>query len=339
MNAPLDAIDGAALRSLLLASRRLPAAARDFVQDQAGMFSPATVAQLNERIGELQRADRQGDRRRHDAVAERMRRCRAPPNAAFSQQSVNGVLIFIARDDRRDIIVPDRAGVASGLVYARRAALDPHRDGGAVSRRELRRRHHRRSRRPFSTSIAPISAACSSARIERVERRRPARAARFDQRSTHLDVLVDRHRGRRLSDLALDSARALGAALLRRLAGSAAQAGPAGRTRLRTRLRPRLRIRRRRKLLERIARRSRRRVARQRAVPRRRWNRAAQAGQIPADTGGGWGAAIPAVGRAIAGQADMGGASGGDWSGGGFGGDAGGGGDFGGGGGDSGGGW
>ena len=46
---------------------------------------------------------------------------------------------------------------------------------------------------------------------------------------------------------------------------------------------------------------------------------------------GGW--------QSDAGQADIGGASGGDWSGGGFGGDMGGGGDFGGGGGDSGGGW
>ena len=35
-------------------------------------------------------------------------------NTAFSQQAVNGVLIFIARDDRRDIIVPDRAGVQAG---------------------------------------------------------------------------------------------------------------------------------------------------------------------------------------------------------------------------------
>ena len=35
-------------------------------------------------------------------------------NTAFSQQAVNGVLIFIARDDRRDIIVPDRAGSQAG---------------------------------------------------------------------------------------------------------------------------------------------------------------------------------------------------------------------------------
>ena len=33
---------------------------------------------------------------------------------AFSQANVNGVLIFIARDDRRDIIVPDHAGVQAG---------------------------------------------------------------------------------------------------------------------------------------------------------------------------------------------------------------------------------
>ena len=32
----------------------------------------------------------------------------------FAQQNVNGVLIFIAKDDRRDIIVPDRAGVQAG---------------------------------------------------------------------------------------------------------------------------------------------------------------------------------------------------------------------------------
>ena len=34
--------------------------------------------------------------------------------SAFSQQNVNGVLIFVARDDRRDIIVPDRAGARAG---------------------------------------------------------------------------------------------------------------------------------------------------------------------------------------------------------------------------------
>jgi hypothetical protein len=61
-----------------------------------------------------------------------------------------------------------------------------------------------------------------------------------------------------------------------------------------------------------------------------------QAGQLPADTGGGWGGTDASGGgwQSDAGQADLGGASSGDWSGGGFGG-----GDFGGGGGDSGGGW
>jgi uncharacterized protein len=64
-----------------------------------------------------------------------------------------------------------------------------------------------------------------------------------------------------------------------------------------------------------------------------------EAGQIAPDAGGGWGGTDSAGFQSDAGQADVGGASSGDWSGGGFGGDFGGGGDDGGGGGDSGGGW
>lgn len=91
----------------------LVASARDFVQDQAGMFSAATVAQLNERISSFNAATGKeivvmtvpslGGATLQSAAA-----------SAFSQQSVNGVLIFIARDDRRDIIVPDRTGVQAG---------------------------------------------------------------------------------------------------------------------------------------------------------------------------------------------------------------------------------
>ena len=97
-------------RCLRARSRWPPRAAGrggDFVQDQAGMFSAATVAQLNERIASFNAqtgkeivvvtAPSLGGATLQSAAAN-----------AFSQQSVNGVLIFIARDDRRDIIVPDR---------------------------------------------------------------------------------------------------------------------------------------------------------------------------------------------------------------------------------------
>jgi uncharacterized membrane protein YgcG len=99
--------------ALALTLPALPAAARDFVQDQAGMFSASTVSSLNERIGAFNAQTGKeivvmtvpslGTATLQDAA-----------NTAFSQQAVNGVLIFIARDDRRDIIVPDRAGQQAG---------------------------------------------------------------------------------------------------------------------------------------------------------------------------------------------------------------------------------
>jgi uncharacterized membrane protein YgcG len=93
---------------LLAAAGASPAYARDFVQDQAKMFSDATVTQLNARIGSFNAQTGKeivvvttpslGGATLQDGA-----------QAAFTQQNVNGVLIFIARDDRRDIIVPDGA--------------------------------------------------------------------------------------------------------------------------------------------------------------------------------------------------------------------------------------
>ncbi len=90
-----------------------PVAARDFVQDQAGMFSQAAVAQLNARISNFNAQTGKeivvvttpslGGASLQDAA-----------QTAFAQHNVNGVLIFIVRDDRRDIIVPDRAGAQAG---------------------------------------------------------------------------------------------------------------------------------------------------------------------------------------------------------------------------------
>src|SRR5690242_12113187 len=97
----------------LIALAAAPALARDFVQDQAGMFSAATVAQLNERIGNF---NSQTGKEVVVVTTPSLggATLQAAATSAFEQQGVNGVLIFIARDDRRDIIVPDRAGARAG---------------------------------------------------------------------------------------------------------------------------------------------------------------------------------------------------------------------------------
>jgi len=97
----------------LVASLAAPAAARDYVQDGAGMFSKQMIDRVDGRIDAFNRATGKeivvvtvpslDGANLQDAAAK-----------AFSQQNVDGVLIFIARDDRRDIIVPDRAGVRAG---------------------------------------------------------------------------------------------------------------------------------------------------------------------------------------------------------------------------------
>lgn len=90
-----------------------PALAKDFVQDQAGMFSPSTVQQLNTRIGNFNAQTGK------EIIVQTVPSVsggdvqQAAQNA-FSQQQVNGVLIFIDKGDRKDWIVPDRAAVRSG---------------------------------------------------------------------------------------------------------------------------------------------------------------------------------------------------------------------------------
>lgn len=97
----------------LVASLAAPAYARDFVQDGAGMFSKGAIAQVDQRIATFNQATGKevvvvtvpslNGAALQDAAAK-----------TFSEQNVNGVLIFIARDDRRDIIVPDRSGAQAG---------------------------------------------------------------------------------------------------------------------------------------------------------------------------------------------------------------------------------
>jgi uncharacterized protein len=100
------AVAAAAIATLSLA---LPAAARDtFVQDDAHMFSAATVTTLNERIGDFNRRTGKEvvvvtvpslDGKPAPDVAEKL----------FAEKQVNGVMIFLAKAEKKDGIIGDRA--------------------------------------------------------------------------------------------------------------------------------------------------------------------------------------------------------------------------------------
>jgi uncharacterized protein len=90
-----------------------PAGATGYVQDQAGMFAAGTVAQLNERITNFN-AQTGKEIVVITTPSLGVATLQSAAQSAFAQQNVNGVLIFIARNDRKDIIVPDRAGLAAG---------------------------------------------------------------------------------------------------------------------------------------------------------------------------------------------------------------------------------
>ena len=301
-----------------------PAVATDFVQDQAGMFSAATVAQLNERIGSFNASTGK-------AVvvvttpSSGGASVQSAASNAFAEQHINGVLIFVARDDRRDIILPDRAATQAGWFTP------------AVTRQIRTAMESQFRAENYDAGITGAVDAVLAVYRSHAAGGQPAAvagsAARTRWQGVHLPM-VDRHRRRkRLLTRTLDSARRFGAALLRR--GHAA--GRRSARRLRTGLRSGVRvwrIRWRRKLLEGFA----QAVSAARGLATNSFagtgwptHRSSAATQPLADSGG-W--------QNDAGQADMSGAGvSGDWSGGGFGSDSGGGGDFGGGGGDSGGGW
>ena len=91
----------------------LPATAKTFVQDQAGMFSAATVDSLNTKLSNFNAQTNK------EIVVQTVPSVaggdvRTAAQNAFAQQQVNGVLIFISRDDRKDYVVPDRAAVQAG---------------------------------------------------------------------------------------------------------------------------------------------------------------------------------------------------------------------------------
>ncbi|HET9029340.1 MAG TPA: TPM domain-containing protein [Candidatus Aquilonibacter sp.] len=90
--------------ALALVLTALPASAAQFVQDGAGMFSAGTIAQLDQRIGAFNaQTGKQilvvtvpslnGETRQQAA------------QTVFREQQVNGVLIFIAKAERQDMIM------------------------------------------------------------------------------------------------------------------------------------------------------------------------------------------------------------------------------------------
>ncbi|MBC5809921.1 MAG: TPM domain-containing protein [Candidatus Eremiobacteraeota bacterium] len=89
-----------------------PALARDaYVQDGAQLFSAATATNLNRTIGDF---DRQSGKE-IVVVTEPSLNGRALKDAAeqtFAKQQVNGVLLYFAKAEKKDLIVGDRASKA-----------------------------------------------------------------------------------------------------------------------------------------------------------------------------------------------------------------------------------
>ncbi len=98
----------AAIVLAVVAGNALPAWAAQFVQDGAGMFSSATVTQLDQQIANFNAQTN----KEIIVVTVPSLNGETVQNAAqtvFSEQRINGVLIFIAKGERKDIIVPGRA--------------------------------------------------------------------------------------------------------------------------------------------------------------------------------------------------------------------------------------
>jgi len=97
----------AAVLLALLASAA-PALAGAPIQDGAGMFTASTVSQLDQEISNFTAQTGK------QIVVVTVPSLNGKPltdaaEAVFAQQNVNGILIFIARDDRKDILLPDNA--------------------------------------------------------------------------------------------------------------------------------------------------------------------------------------------------------------------------------------
>jgi uncharacterized membrane protein YgcG len=102
-------LGGAAAFALALGAVAAPASARDsYVSDGAGLFSAGTVTNLNQEIGDF--AHQTG--KEVVVVTVPSLDGATPQDAAekaFAQQQVNGVLIFLAKAEKKDGIVGDTA--------------------------------------------------------------------------------------------------------------------------------------------------------------------------------------------------------------------------------------
>ncbi|GAC1523106.1 MAG: hypothetical protein NVS2B3_18890 [Vulcanimicrobiaceae bacterium] len=91
-----------------VASLSLPAFAREYVQDGAALFTASTVSSLDAKIGDFQRQTG-----KEVVVVTVPSLGGETPQAAaekvFAQQQVNGVLIFLAKAEKKDGIIGDRA--------------------------------------------------------------------------------------------------------------------------------------------------------------------------------------------------------------------------------------
>lgn len=112
MNISSKISSGVAALALLFAALGAPALARDsYVMDGAGMFSAATVSALNEKISDFNRATGK------EVVVITVPSLNGTPlndatEHAFAEKQVNGVLIFIAKAEKKFNVVGDRASRA-----------------------------------------------------------------------------------------------------------------------------------------------------------------------------------------------------------------------------------
>ena len=110
----------------LVVSFALPAFARSsYVQDDAHLFSPATVSSLNSTIGAF--SSQTG---KEVVVVTVPSLDGATPQAAaekaFAQQNVNGVLVYLSKAEKKQGVIPDRAAAAffpSGEIDTIRRAM------------------------------------------------------------------------------------------------------------------------------------------------------------------------------------------------------------------------
>jgi uncharacterized membrane protein YgcG len=169
--------------ALICAAISIPAFAATYIQDGANMLSASTVSSLDQRIGNF---NAQTGKEIVVVTVPSLNGTSLPDAAhqAFTQRNVNGVLIFIAKDDRRDIIVPDSAGVSAGWFTP--DTLDSIRqtmesqfkaedyDGGVTSavngilniyRAHVSNNVRRENYNPAGTAIAPSRASNGGFRI------------------------------------------------------------------------------------------------------------------------------------------------------------------------------